>query len=186
MDIGIISRRSARALLDFACERANETTVYQQIGVLLEHYAQIGDIRRAVENPVVGKEEKIKLLQNATAGKDTCPELTRFFGLLLEHKREKFLVFILNSYLFLYRKKKRIRQGFLVTAAPLPAETLERLKKIILHFYRGRAVEFETRVDPDIIGGGILGMGYWRVDASVAGQLQRVKKQFIEKNRRIV
>ena len=85
MDIGIISRRYARALLDFACERANETTVYQQIGVLLEHYAQIKDIRRAVENPVVDKEEKIKLLQNATAGKDTSPELTRFFGLLLEH-----------------------------------------------------------------------------------------------------
>ncbi len=186
MDIGIISRRYARALLDFACERANETTVYQQIGVLLEHYAQIKDIRRAVENPVVGKEEKIKLLQNATAGKDTCPELTRFFRPSARAQAREVPGVHPELHLFLYRKKKRIRQGFLVTATPLPAETLERLKKIILHFYRGRAVEFETRVDPNIIGGGILGMGYWRVDASVAGQLQRVKKQFIEKNRRIV
>ena len=186
MDIGIISRRYARALLAFAGERASETIVYEQIGQLMKRYAQIGDIRRAIENPIVGKEEKIKLLRNATAGKDTCEELIRFFNLILENKRENFLIFILHSYLFLYRKEKRIRQGFLVTAAPLPKETQERLKKIILHFYRGRAVEFETRVDPDIIGGGILGMGYWRVDASVAGQLQRVKKQFIEKNRRIV
>ena len=67
-----------------------------------------------------------------------------------------------------------------------PEETQERLKRIILHFYRGRTVEFETKVDPAIIGGGILGMGYWRVDASVAGQLKKVKQQFIEKNRRIV
>ena len=52
--------------------------------------------------------------------------------------------------------------------------------------YRGRTVEFNTKVDPDIIGGGILEIGYWRIDASIAGQLKRVKKQFIEKNRRIV
>ena len=96
------------------------------------------------------------------------------------------MVFILHSYLYLYRKKKRIRQGILITAVPLPEETQERLKRIILHFYRGRTVEFETKVDPSIIGGGILGMGYWRVDASVAGQLKKVKQQFIEKNRRIV
>lgn len=186
MDIGIISSRYARALLEFACGRGAEATVYEQTELFLKRYAQIPGIRQTVENPMVGTEEKIKLLRNATAGDATCEELTRFFALLLENKREKMMVFILHSYLYLYRKKKRIRQGLLVTATPLPEETLERLKRIILHFYRGRSVEFETKVDPAIIGGGILGMGYWRVDASVAGQLKKVKQQFIEKNRRIV
>lgn len=186
MDIGIISRRYARALLAFASERANETKVYEQTESFLARYIQIEDIRHTVENPMVSRMEKIKLLQNATAGKETCEELTRFFGLLLENKREKFIPFIFHSYLFLYRKAKRIRQGQLVTAAPLPEETQEQLKKLILHIYRGRTVEFETKIDPELIGGGILEMGYWRVDASVAGQLRRVKRQFIEKNRRIV
>ena len=66
---------------------------------------------------------------------------------------------------------------------PLPEETLNELKALILKRYRGRTVEFNTKVDPDII---ILEIGYWRIDASIAGQLKRVKKQFIEKNRRIV
>ena len=65
-------------------------------------------------------------------------------------------------------------------------ETLNELKALILKRYRGRTVEFNTKVDPDIMGGGILEIGYWRIDASIAGQLKRVKKQFIEKNRRIV
>ena len=81
---------------------------------------------------------------------------------------------------------EKIRQGKLVTAMPLPEETLNELKALILKRYRGRTVEFNTKVDPDIIGGGILEIGYWRIDASIAGQLKRVKKQFIEKNRRIV
>ena len=87
------------------------------------------------------------------------------------------MAFILHSFLFLYRKKKKIRQGKLVTAVPLPEETLNELKALILKRHRGRTVEF---------GGGILEIGYWRIDASIAGQLKRVKKQFIEKNRRIV
>ena len=186
MDIGIISRRYARALLAYASEHASESTVYGQVELFLKQYAQIPDIRQAVESPMVDPAEKIRLLQNATAGQKTCEELTRFFGLLLDNKREKMMVFILHSYLYLYRKKKRIRQGLLVTAVPLPDDTLEQLKKIILHFYRGREVEFETKVDPEIIGGGILSMGYWRVDASIAGQLKKVKRQFVEQNRRIV
>ena len=94
MDIGIISRRYARALLAFASERANETKVYEQTESFLARYIQIEDIRHTVENPMVSRTEKIKLLQNATAGKETCEELTRFFGLLLENKREKFIPFI--------------------------------------------------------------------------------------------
>jgi len=174
MDIGIIARRYARALLLFACENGHETLVYEQAQQLL------------IENPMVSRTEKIKLLHNATAGADTCEELTKFFYLLLEKRREKLLAFILHSFLFLYRKKKKIRQGKLVTAMPLPEETLNELKALILKRYRGRTVEFNTKVDPDIIGGGILEIGYWRIDASIAGQLKRVKKQFIEKNRRIV
>ena len=40
MDIGIISSRYARALLEFACEREAETTVYQQTEIFLKRYAQ--------------------------------------------------------------------------------------------------------------------------------------------------
>ena len=34
---------------------------------------------------------------------------------------------------------------------PLPEETLNELKALILKRYRGRTVEFNTKVDPDII-----------------------------------
>lgn len=186
MDIGIIARRYARALLLFACENGHETLVYEQAQQLLFQYNQLPEFRHTIENPMVSRTEKIKLLHNATAGADTCEELTKFFYLLLEKRREKLLAFILHSFLFLYRKKKKIRQGKLVTAMPLPEETLNELKALILKRYRGRTVEFNTKVDPDIIVGGILEIGYWRIDASIAGQLKRVKKQFIEKNRRIV
>ena len=111
MDIGIIARRYARALLLFACENGHETLVYEQAQQLLFQYNQLPEFRHTIENPMVSRTEKIKLLHNATAGADTCEELTKFFYLLLEKRREKLLAFILHSFLFLYRKKKKIRQG---------------------------------------------------------------------------
>ena len=130
MDIGIIARRYARALLLFACENGHETLVYEQAQQLLFQYNQLPEFRHTIENPMVSRTEKIKLLHNATAGADTCEELTKFFYLLLEKRREKLLAFILHSFLFLYRKKKKIRQGKLVTAMPLPEETLNELKAL--------------------------------------------------------
>ena len=45
---------------------------------------------------------------------------------------------------------------------------------------------FEHRVDPSIIGGFIFEIDGLRLDASTAAQLKSVRRQFIEKNRRIV
>lgn len=186
MDIGPIASRYARALLTFAMENGNEELAYKQTKLLMANYRKIPELRQAIENPTVGEREKVSVLRNATAGKKTCKEMVRFFHVLLDNKREKMLPFILSSYLFHYRKKKRIRQCKLITAAPLPQKTLEEIKTLILKNYRGRKVEFDTKIDPNIIGGTVLEIGYWRIDTSVTGQLRRIKKEFIERNRRIV
>ena len=47
-------------------------------------------------------------------------------------------------------------------------------------------VEFKTKIDPKLEGGFIFEIGTYRLDASVANQIKRVKQQFIAKNRRIV
>ena len=63
MDIGIIARRYARALLLFACENGHETLVYEQAQQLLFQYNQLPEFRHTIENPMVSRTEKIKLAQ---------------------------------------------------------------------------------------------------------------------------
>ena len=110
MDIGIIARRYARALLLFACENGHETLVYEQAQQLLFQYNQLPEFRHTIENPMVSRTEKIKLLHNATAGADTCEELTKFFYLLLEKRREKLLASsCILSYSYIGKRKKYVR-----------------------------------------------------------------------------
>jgi F-type H+-transporting ATPase subunit delta len=47
-------------------------------------------------------------------------------------------------------------------------------------------MELQTEVDPSIEGGFIFDINDFRLDASIATQLKKVKQQFIDKNRRIV
>jgi len=73
----------------------------------------------------------------------------------------------------------------LVTASPLSAETEDRMKEMLMKDKEG-TLEFKTAVDPEILGGFIFGIDTYRLDASVATQLKRVKTQFMDKNRKSI
>ena len=112
-------------------------------------------------------------------------QMQKFFRLVIREKREKYLAYIIQSFIDLYRKQEKIRVGKLTTAVPIATEEVERIRKIVVDSAGGTA-EFTTKVDPSIEGGFIFEINTYRLDASVADQMRRIKQQFIEKNRRIV
>ena len=82
-------------------------------------------------------------------------------------------------------KLKHIGVGKLITAVPVDKETEDRIRSAAAHILHAQ-MELETVVDPSIEGGFIFDINDYRLDASIATQLKRVKQQFIDKNRRIV
>ena len=50
----------------------------------------------------------------------------------------------------------------------------------------GDDVVFEVTVDPSLVGGFVLDLDDYLLDASVKRQLDLIREQFIERNRRIV
>ena len=184
MNTGVVSRRFAKALLEFALSKGTETRVYEEVKTLARNYSDVPKLRKAVDNPVLEKSKKLALLKEASGGKNVSEELMRFFELVLQKRRENFLQFIIWSFIDQYRTKKQIRIGKLITAVPSP-KLVEHLEQDVgkdLHAH----VELETRIDPSIIGGFIMELSGYRVDASVSNQLKRVKNEFIARNRRIV
>ena len=73
----------------------------------------------------------------------------------------------------------------LVTATQVGDERRERLKQLVENVEHGK-VEWKHTVDPSIEGGFVLMVDGYRMDASVAWQLQRIRKELIEKNNRII
>lgn len=184
MDLGSISKRYAKALLAYAIESEAEDIVYAEVQNLCLHLLKLPDLRDALENPVISEQEKLQLLYEASGG-NVSVVFERFLRLVLQRRREHLLLFVMHSYTDLYRKKKNLYVGKLTTATAIDRKTEEYIRQQIEQNLKAD-IEFKSKTDPDIIGGFILQVDSFRVDASIAGQLKRIRKQFNEQNDRCV
>ncbi len=175
MDLGVISVRYARALLKSATDRKLEDAVYKEMLVLSQSFLQVPALRSTIDNPMLGKDKKEALLQTACGGNVT--ELTlRFLQLVLKEDREGTLQFMAASYVTIYRQQKNVTRGKLVTAVTVSPETENKMKAMVESKTHG-TVEFNTEVNPDIIGGFILEYDTYRMDASVKTKLNTILNQ---------
>ena len=172
MDIGVISMRYARALLKSATDQKQEDAVYQEMMTVAKSYLDVPALRHTIDNPMLSKDQKEALLIVA-AGEKPCQLTKAFIALVLKEDRENVMQFMANSYITLYRKQKNVIRGKLITAARVSAQTEQKMRQMVESKTQG-TVEFETEVNPDIIGGFILEYDTYRMDASVKSKLNNI------------
>ena len=172
MDIGVISMRYARALLKSATDQKLEDAVYQEMMTVAKSYLDVPALRHTIDNPMLSKDKKEALLIVA-AGEKPCTLTKSFIALVLKEDRENVMQFMANSYITLYRKQKNVIRGKLTTAARVSAQTEQKMRQMVESKTNG-TVEFETEVNPDIIGGFILEYDTYRMDASVKSKLNNI------------
>ena len=172
MDIGVISVRYARALLKSATDAKIEDAVYTEMQQLAKSYAQVPQLRHTIDNPMLSKDKKQELLLTAV-GNNPSSLTKAFIGLVLKEDRENVMQFIANSYVTLYRQQKNVIRGKLITAAAVSPATEQKMRQMVESKTNG-TVEFETEVNPDIIGGFILEYDTYRMDASVKSKLNSI------------
>ena len=178
MDHGKISVRYARALLNLAKEQHCETEVYEGLVRLSQNYSlAINPFNEVLSNPMVGDKEKVQLLQSAI-GDPIHPCLTSFLDFLMEKKRENKIFLIALKYQEMYRNEKHILRADVTTATELDDKALEKIKSFVEEASHC-AVEMHVMVDPALIGGFTLDIEHDRMDASIAGKLNKLKKELI-------
>ncbi|MCR5817987.1 MAG: F0F1 ATP synthase subunit delta [Prevotella sp.] len=173
MDIGVISVRYARALLKSATDTNIEDTVYANMQLLAKSYIEVPALRHTIDNPMLAKEKKLMLLETAVGGDSASPLTKAFIALVLKEDRENMIQFMANSYITLYRKQKNVIRGKLTTAVAVAPETEQKMRHMVESRTKG-IVEFETEVDPEIIGGFVLEYDTYRMDASVKSKLNSI------------
>ena len=172
MDIGVISVRYARALLKSATDAKIEQQVYAEMQQIAKSYIEVPQLRSTIDNPMLSKDKKQALLLTA-AGQKPSDLMKAFISLVLKEDRESVMQFIANSYVTLYRQQKNIIRGRLITAAAVSPATEQKMRQMVESKTNG-TVEFESQVNPDIIGGFILEYDTYRMDASVKTKLNSI------------
>ncbi len=164
--------RYARALLKSATDAKLEDTIYQEMMTVAKSFIDVPALRQTIDNPMLSKDKKEALLLIA-AGEKPSALTQSFLKLVLKEDRENMIQFMANSYVTLYRKQKNVIRGKLTTAARVSADTEQKMRQMVESKTNG-TVEFETEVNPDIIGGFILEYDTFRMDASVKSKLNNI------------
>ncbi len=110
MEVGILSMRYAKAMIEYAQEKGVEDKLYQEFLTLSHCFCAQPGLREALDNPVISTKEKLALVCTAADGNGkSTREFVHFITLVLRNRREGYLQFISLMYLDLYRKLKAYR-----------------------------------------------------------------------------
>jgi F-type H+-transporting ATPase subunit delta len=186
MNTGIITSRYARALLEFVDETGHGDVVCGQVLTLESALDNSEELRRLMDDPAaVTDSEKLSLLKSALGNAPMADELERFIKLILKRGRMEYFRQMLHTFVaYVPQIQRESRTARLVSAVASPE--LEAKLKALVKEKTGDDVILETKVDPSVIGGFIFIIDDYMIDASVSHQLEILRHQFVEKNRRIV
>ncbi|MDH8702219.1 F-type H+-transporting ATPase subunit delta [Dysgonomonadaceae bacterium PH5-43] len=173
MNLGIIATRYARAIYEYAAVNSCETAIYKEMNVLNQNFEKFPNLQKALIDPTVTNDKKIKLLLTA-CGIKINPVLEKSIAMIVENGRADYMANIALKYVELYRKAKSITIVSLTTV-DTSGEEIEKALLDIIPKKENDTIEFHTKDDSSIIGGFVLEIGDKRMDASVKTQLNQLK-----------
>jgi F-type H+-transporting ATPase subunit delta len=129
-----------------------------------------------LRNPQIEPREKARVLEELLGGADEL--LRNFLMLTAEKGRIADIEEISLEFERLMAREERRLDVELTTAYDLSDEEAREIIKQI-EDASGRTVEATRSVDPALIGGLVLQAGSLRVDASVRGRLERLRRELV-------
>jgi F-type H+-transporting ATPase subunit delta len=171
-----VHRTYARALFEAAQERGRLEHVSTQLGDFVAAVRNVPELRNVLRNPELDPETKAGLVDELMGGADEL--LRNFLRLSAEKGRIGDVEEIASEFERFVADLERRLTVELTTAYELSDEEaggiITRIEEA-----SGRKVEATRKVDKNIIGGLIVQAGSMRVDASVRGRLERLRRELV-------
>ncbi len=175
----IIAKRYAKALLETLKEK--DVEVIRKDLDSFQNLLHISkEMRKLLLSPVFGLEEKKSVLKVLSEKVGFFKDSLRFFELLIENDRMRYLKEIRNSFeTLLYDRKNRVKAH--VISFNTFSSTYEEMLKERLRRLTKKEIELDVRTDPSLIGGLIIRIGDVIYDGSIKGQLTNIKEELLGK-----
>ncbi|MFI5153467.1 MAG: ATP synthase F1 subunit delta [Chitinophagales bacterium] len=172
-----LSSRYAKGLIDLAIKRNHLEEVYKDMKLLDQVCKSSEEFVISLKSPIIPNEKKAALLLTLLT-EDVNPLTADFCRLIAKKNREYYFKEIVAEFIDQYKRLQGILKVKLTTAVPIS----DKLKQMFVNKVKSgtsmKAIELETIVRKEIIGGFILEFGDQMADASVAFELKNALKLF--------
>jgi F-type H+-transporting ATPase subunit delta len=166
----------ARALFEAALEKGRLEPVREGLEQVVTAAAEVPELRELLRNPQLDPRARAAALEDVLAGGDQL--LRNFLLVLVDKGRIGELEVIAEEFERLVAEQEGVLSAELTTAVELSDDDERRLLQQI-ETASGRKVEATRHVDPGLIGGIVLQVGSHRLDASVRGRLDRLRRALV-------
>mmetsp|Transcript_28213 Transcript_28213/g.41678 ORF Transcript_28213/g.41678 Transcript_28213/m.41678 type:complete len:207 (+) Transcript_28213:110-730(+) len=129
-----------------------------------------------LENPLIGRDEKIKQV-TALLGNKTTSTTLNLMTTLAGNARLNELDKIVNNFSELMKAKRGIVEATIISAEPLNKSQTDAVQKAMKNQVgEGKQVMLATKVDPSILGGLQVQIGDQFLDLSVASKIDSISR----------
>jgi F-type H+-transporting ATPase subunit delta len=174
--MSVADRVYARALFEAAQEKGRLEPVREGLEQVVRAAAEVPELRELLRNPQLDPRARAAALEEVLAGGDQL--LRNFLLVLVDKGRIGELEVIAEEFERLVAEQEGVLSAELTTAVELSDDDERRLLRQI-ETASGRKVEATRHVDPGLIGGIVLQVGSHRLDASVRGRLDRLRRALV-------
>jgi ATP synthase F1 delta subunit len=164
----------ARSLFEVAEEQDDLDPVHEQLGQFADALAENRQLAVFFFSPYFSTEEKKDGLARAVT--DADPIIVNFLQALIERHRMPAIFRIRTRFEEMWDDAKRLLPVQVTSAVALDPATVESIGRRIGE-QTERQVELTSTVDPDILGGIVLRVGNFILDASIRNRLNQLRKQ---------
>lgn len=167
-----VARRYARALLEVAEAEGRASALRAELEAAERALRDSRELRQALLHPALSADKKQAIV--ARVFHAASPLVVRALELLATRGRLPLLPAVAEEYALALLKSAGIERAQIVTAAPLPAPDLERVKRA-LESALGTGVEMQASLDPELLGGVLVKIGGRHFDGTLRGRLGALK-----------
>ncbi len=167
--------RYAKAILALAQDQKAGEAVAKDMDGIVKTVANSKDLRLMLNSPIVKAEVKKAALQEIFTGVHAISE--GLIDVLVTNKRVDLLDDVAAQYITLFDASQGKEKAVVTTAVPLTAALRDKVLKKVKDL-TGNQVTIENKIDESIIGGFILRVGDLQYNASIAIQLNTLKRSF--------
>jgi ATP synthase F1 delta subunit len=164
----------ARSLFEVAKEQESLDEVRDQLNEFAEALESNRELAVFLFSPYFSTDEKKEGLERAVS--DANPIFMNFLQALIERHRMPAIYRIRARYESLWEEENQLLPVGVTSAVELDKSTVENIGKQIGE-QTGRKVELSSEVDPEILGGIVLRVGNFILDASIKNRLNQFRKQ---------
>ena len=167
--------RYAKAVLSLASDQKTAEVVNNDMKLIANTIAESKDLSEMLQSPVVPSSVKKSVLLDIF--KNSNKTTLSLIDILITNNRINLLSNVAVKYNQLFDQSKGIELATVTTAIALTPD-LEEKALAKAKELTGKNVELENIIDENILGGFILRVGDVQYNASVANQLNKLKREF--------